>query len=88
MPLDAAALDARPAPGVDAATRTDFGFLREALDALSDDQRITLELAYFEGLTATEISARLNVPAGTVKSRIFKAVRVLRTRLDPPGVEA
>jgi RNA polymerase sigma-70 factor (ECF subfamily) len=42
----------------------------EALGALAGDQRETIELAYFGGLTMTEIAARMDAPLGTVKSRV------------------
>lgn len=62
--------------------------LREALKLLSPDQRVCVELAYFEGLTHTEIASRLGAPLGTVKSRILlgmgKMREVLRTL--PPAV--
>lgn len=44
--------------------------VREALNSLPPDQRITLELAYFEGLTHREIALRLNEPLGTIKTRL------------------
>ncbi len=55
--------------------------VRAALDALSAEQQQVLELAYFSGLTQTQISQRLDVPLGTVKTRTLAAMRRLRERI-------
>lgn len=53
-----------------------------ALQSLPAEQRLVLELAYFEGLSQTEIAERLDQPLGTVKTRARLALRKLRDRLD------
>ncbi len=57
--------------------------VRDAVSALPDAQRAVLELAYFEGLSSSEIAARLVVPVGTVKSRTRAALQSLRASLGP-----
>jgi RNA polymerase sigma-70 factor (ECF subfamily) len=55
--------------------------VRRALAALPEEQRQTLVLAYFEGLTQSEIAARLNSPLGTVKTRMRSGMMKLRELL-------
>ena len=49
-------------------TREKRALIEKALSELAPKQRESIELAYFHGLTQTEISARMNEPLGTVKS--------------------
>jgi RNA polymerase sigma-70 factor (ECF subfamily) len=56
----------------------------QCLDALSDAQRQCIELAYYQGLTYSEVSQRLAANLSTIKSRIRDALRGLRNCLDVP----
>lgn len=56
--------------------------VRSALAELPAAQRVALELAYFEGLSQSEIAARLEEPLGTIKTRMQLGMRKLRERLQ------
>ena len=56
----------------------DHARVRTALAELVPDQRRVLELAYFEGLSCSEIAAKIAIPIGTVKSRLAAAMTRLR----------
>lgn len=56
--------------------------VRGALETLPPEQREVLELAYFGGLSQTEIAERTGQPLGTVKTRVRLAVQKLRERLS------
>jgi len=55
--------------------------LRQAFKRLSEDQRAVLELSYFLGMSHGQIAEALNLPVGTVKSRILAGMRELRAML-------
>ena len=61
--------------------------VREALDELRPEQRQVVALAYFAGMTHTQISKELGQPLGTVKTRMRLAIKKLRRALEPsePG---
>jgi RNA polymerase sigma-70 factor (ECF subfamily) len=63
------------------ATSPDHGRVRSALAELGQDQRRVLELAYFEGLSCSEIAKRVAIPVGTVKSRLAAGLDRLRSGL-------
>jgi RNA polymerase sigma-70 factor (ECF subfamily) len=56
--------------------------LRTAMATLPAEQREAVELAYFEGMTQTEIAARTGSPLGTVKSRVRSAMQSLKQAFD------
>ncbi len=56
--------------------------IRAALASLSESYRAPLLAAYFEGMTHPQIAERLNLPIGTVKTRIRKALQLLRREIQ------
>jgi RNA polymerase sigma-70 factor (ECF subfamily) len=61
------------------------GLVTKALAQLPDEQKRTLVLAYFDGLTHSEIAARLGAPLGTVKTRMRTGLMNLRELLAGKG---
>jgi RNA polymerase sigma-70 factor (ECF subfamily) len=59
--------------------------LREALTALTPDERQTIETAFFSELTYSETAVRLHQPLGTVKTRVRSALAKLRRALESAG---
>ena len=57
--------------------------VRQAMESLTPDQRTALSLAYYEGLSHSQIADRLHEPLGTVKTRIRQAMLSLRRTLGP-----
>ncbi len=56
--------------------------IRKQLSNLKSDQRIIIDLAYFNGFTQDEIAKQLNIPLGTVKTRMRAAILELRKSLQ------
>jgi RNA polymerase sigma-70 factor (ECF subfamily) len=61
--------------------------VREAMGQVPDDQRRTIEMAYFQGLTHVEIAERMQAPLGTVKSRLRIGLEKMRAYLRPKVLE-
>jgi RNA polymerase sigma-70 factor, ECF subfamily len=57
--------------------------VRAALETLTPEQREAVELAFYSGLTHSELAQRLQEPLGTVKSRIRMGMVKLRLQLEP-----
>jgi RNA polymerase sigma-70 factor, ECF subfamily len=79
-----------PEPSVEyvVATRDEVERVQAAIDALPADQRVAVELAYYDGLTQSEIAERTSTPLGTVKTRVRSALQTLRAAVaavPPPG---
>jgi RNA polymerase sigma-70 factor (ECF subfamily) len=80
-----AAVDATTRRGDDPARTAEVAerrvLVRQALLALPSEQREVLELAYFRGLSQSEIAEHTGQPLGTVKTRVRLAMEKLRDRL-------
>jgi RNA polymerase sigma-70 factor (ECF subfamily) len=74
----AATAERRDEPELAVTLKADIVDMRRAIDVLSDEQRRTIELAYFGGYTCREVAEVLQVPEGTVKSRIRLGLQRLR----------
>jgi RNA polymerase sigma-70 factor (ECF subfamily) len=55
--------------------------LKNAFDKLTANQKTVVELAYYEGLSQTEMAERLQQPLGTIKTWVRSALKVLREQL-------
>jgi RNA polymerase sigma factor (sigma-70 family) len=56
--------------------------LKKVLTKLKDELRVLIDMSYFQGFTHEEISKALNIPLGTVKTRIRSALIQLRTMIQ------
>src|SRR5262245_46028790 len=74
-------------PAGEGAASPDRQRVRKVLVALPPEQREVLLLGYFEGLSSSEIAARVGVPIGTVKSRVAAALGALRGALSDSVVK-
>jgi len=64
------------------AQRAEATEVRGALGTLPEEQRQVIELAYFDGLTHTQIAAKLGQPVGTIKGRMRLGLLKLHTQLS------
>jgi RNA polymerase sigma-70 factor, ECF subfamily len=70
---------------VEVGRRDEAREVRDALEALPDEQSRVIELAYFGGLTHVEIAAMLDTPVGTVKGRMRLGLAKMRMALGDPS---
>lgn len=81
------AVDAAPRPDEAAEIAGLRSVIESALNDLPSDQKLLIERIYFQGLTQRELAELLDVPIGTVKSRIRLGLQKLRDRLSATGWE-
>jgi len=60
--------------------------LKSAFEKLSPNQRMVIELAYYEGMSQTEMAERLKQPLGTVKTWTRSALKTLRDELGEAAI--
>lgn len=65
----------------------DAHVVEEALERLSPQHRAVVDELYYRGATVTEAASTLGLRPGTVKSRSYYAIRILRTAFEEMGVE-
>lgn len=82
-PVDFGALqDERAGPRADAEASQEYERLRRCLEVLEPQDRHSVRDAFFSGATYKELAGRSQVPLGTMKSRIRRALAQLRTCLE------
>jgi RNA polymerase sigma-70 factor (ECF subfamily) len=77
VPLDGEVIQPSVRPGID-----DYG-LKKLILKLKDEQRLLIDLSYFQGYTHEQIATALHIPLGTVKTRIRTALIQLRALMQP-----
>jgi RNA polymerase sigma-70 factor (ECF subfamily) len=78
--------DDGPGPGDDALARLDLHVLSRLIDELPEAMRSVLVLAFIDDLPYHEISAIMDIPAGTIKSRVSRARAALAERATKEGL--
>ncbi|MBC8280935.1 MAG: sigma-70 family RNA polymerase sigma factor [Chloroflexi bacterium] len=90
-PADYETLDLLPDGGVSTEAQVEQSLERErimrALKTIPENQREVIMLAYFGGLSQSEMAEKLDQPLGTIKTRVRLAMQKLRTVLENDGYE-
>ena len=76
IPLDGEVIQPSVRPEID-----DYG-LKKLIFKLKDEQRLLIDLSYFQGYTHEQIATALHIPLGTVKTRIRSALTQLRSLMQ------
>ena len=74
--------DLGPTPSAVVALRQEEALLARALRRIPVELQVTLELYYFEELPGPELARALDIPEGTVRSRIRRAIQALKTGIE------
>ncbi len=77
-----------PDPWHEVVANIDHAMLKNAMQTLPEEQRKTLEMAYFQGYTQAEIAEVMGVPLGTVKGRTRLALDKMRSNLEAKGIRS
>jgi RNA polymerase sigma factor (sigma-70 family) len=80
--------DLEPSPSRIAASREEEKLLLQALRQIPVDLQSVVELYYWEQLSVTEVGQILEIPPGTVKSRLFRAREALKAAMEAMNVPA
>lgn len=86
-PLEQSVHDLGPTPTAIVAQKKEQRILLEALRLIPVDHQITLELYYWEDLSAPQLATVLGVPEGTVRTRIRRAKQLVEAALGQLGAE-
>lgn len=81
-PVEVELTDIHPAGGDHAAAVADREALERGFQRLDPEQRAVVVLHYYLGLSLSDVADALNLPAGTARSRLHRAVGALRAALD------
>jgi RNA polymerase sigma-70 factor, ECF subfamily len=71
--------------GPDATVALDGGRIHTVMSGLPPELAAVIDLAYFQGMSSSEVARRLAIPIGTVKSRMARALSLLRRDLHDGG---
>src|SRR5262245_16830408 len=84
--LDVAVDTIDPPAGADQISQlADRDALDRAFERLTFEQRAVVVLTHFAGLTGPEVAQILGIPVGTVASRLYYALRLMRAEIAPPS---